>query len=84
MRVDFHDLISRSRRVALERSGCSSDHTKNHGPFFRVNFPEILSMRLWACNTHYKIIRMTNIETANRVLQDVHPVLHRREDWLQR
>ena len=45
-RADFHDLISRSRRVALERAGCSSDHTKIHGPFLRVNFPEILSVRL--------------------------------------
>ena len=46
-RADFQFLISRSRRIALERSGCSSDHTKAHGPFFRVNFPLILLVRLW-------------------------------------
>ncbi|SRR6266487_3320659 len=45
-RADFHDLISRSRRIALERSGCSSDQPKVHGPFLRVNFPAILSVRL--------------------------------------
>src|SRR5437899_2755203 len=44
-RVDFHDLISRSRRIALERSGCSSDQPKVHGPFLRVNFPAILLVR---------------------------------------
>src|SRR5207247_5104559 len=45
-RADFQRLISRSRRVALERSGCSSVQIKVHGPFFRVNFPLILSIRL--------------------------------------
>jgi hypothetical protein len=45
-RADFQFLISRSRRIALERSGCSSDEAKVQGPFFRVNFPLILSVRL--------------------------------------
>jgi hypothetical protein len=35
-RADFQFLISRSHRIALERSGCSSEHTKAHGPFLRV------------------------------------------------
>jgi len=34
-RADFQRLISRSRRVALERSGYSSVQTKVHGPFLR-------------------------------------------------
>ena len=45
-RADFQDLIWRSRRMALERSRCFSDQTKVHGPFLRVNFPPILSVRL--------------------------------------
>src|SRR5262249_48250687 len=45
-RADFHDLISRSRRIALERSGWSSDHPKIHRPLFRVNFPLTLLFRL--------------------------------------
>jgi hypothetical protein len=45
-RADFQFLIWRSRRVALERSGCSSVQAKVHGPFLRVNFPPILSVRL--------------------------------------
>jgi len=39
-------LISCSRRIALERSGCLSDQPKAHGPFLRVNFPAILLVRL--------------------------------------
>src|SRR5947207_12721414 len=45
-RADFQFLISRSRRMALARSGCCSDQTKVQGPFFLVNFPLILSVRL--------------------------------------
>jgi hypothetical protein len=44
--ADFQDLISRSRRIALARSGCCSNQTNIHGPFLRVNLPEILSVRL--------------------------------------
>src|SRR5438128_1368218 len=45
-RADFQALISRSRRIALERSGHGSDQTRIQGPFLRVNLPEILSVRL--------------------------------------
>ena len=45
--ADFQDLISRSRCIAEERSECVSLQTRSQGPFLRVNFPHVLSVRLW-------------------------------------
>src|SRR4030088_1689510 len=46
-RADFIAFICRSRAIAEARETCSSLHTSSHGPFLRVNFPLILSVRLW-------------------------------------
>ena len=45
-RADFQFLISRSRSIAAQRSRCFSEHTRTQRPFLRVNFLEILSVRL--------------------------------------
>ena len=44
---DFQRLISRSRAIADALLWCCSLQTSVQGPFFRVNFPAILSVRLW-------------------------------------
>jgi hypothetical protein len=47
MRDDFHVLICLSRAIASARFEYTSDHTRVHGPFFRVYLPTTLSVRLW-------------------------------------
>jgi hypothetical protein len=34
--ADLRDFMKRSRFIAEDRSGCSSDHTSFHGPFLAV------------------------------------------------
>jgi hypothetical protein len=51
-----------------DRSGCSSDRTKVHGPFFLGKFSADLGGAIMAGNPLSEIIRLADVEPAFGIL----------------
>ncbi len=71
VRVDFQDLIRRSRSAALERKACGSDQTSDHGPFLWVNFPKcpLPAGSFVLAKAPIKVVGVSDVESTTERLE---------------